>query len=280
MEDVFKRLYHYAASSKHDMRLGSLYSFLNKVFDIAPELLIGVAVDLVVRKKTSLIAQAGITDPSTQLMVLGALTFCIWALESLFQYLYSVKWKRVAQQLQHLLRVDTYTHLQRLELSWLARNRTGNIQTVINDDVNQLERFVDTGFNEIIQIVSSTILIGAVFIFLSPVLALGTIIPIPLILLGVFWFRRKLQPRYAKVREMAGHVGARVQSNIIGMSIIKSYGAEQFQIDAVARDSRAYQAANEAAIRVSSAFYTGGSHRDFDWFSYHTCRWRMAHYSR
>ena len=59
-KDVASRVYEYSSDSKKDLKLGVLYSFLNKLFDIAPEILIGVAVDLVVRKKESLIATFGI----------------------------------------------------------------------------------------------------------------------------------------------------------------------------------------------------------------------------
>ena len=92
-QDIAKRVYQYSTDSKKDLKWGSIYSFLNKLFDIAPEILIGVAVDLVVRKKESLIASFGIKEPLHQLLILGVLTFIIWGFESLFQYLYSVRWK-------------------------------------------------------------------------------------------------------------------------------------------------------------------------------------------
>ena len=99
----FIRFLSYAKPWRGKILLSSLYSILNKLFDIAPELLIGVAVDLVVRQENSLIAYLGITTPSTQLIFLGMITFIIWSFESLFQYLYAIKWKNVAQKLQNQL---------------------------------------------------------------------------------------------------------------------------------------------------------------------------------
>ncbi len=251
---LLARLYKYTDQSQRDMKLATLYSFLNKLFDIAPELLIGVAVDLVVRKQDSLIASFGLQSPMEQLGVLALLTFSIWSFESLFQYLYSVKWKNIAQKLQHILRLDSYKHLQSLDMSWLEKNRIGNLQTVINDDINQLERFIDTGLNDIIQILSSTVLIGAIFFYLQPLLASCSLFPIPFIIWGVWFFRKQIEPRYTKVRECAGVLGSRIQSNILGMSVIKSYGAEDYQLAKLMVDSRQYQEANKSAIRVSSAF--------------------------
>src|SRR3989338_5337343 len=156
MKHLFKQIYTYSSSSKKRIKLGTLYSFLNKVFDIAPEILIGFAVDLVVRKEQSFVSGLGFTEPHTQLFLLGALTFCVWALESMFQYLYEIQWKSVAQDLQHRFRLDTYKHVQNLDLSWHSENRIGNIQSILNDDINQLERFVNAGINEILQVASST----------------------------------------------------------------------------------------------------------------------------
>ena len=71
---------------KGKIRLAILCSILNKIWDLAPPLLIGVAVDVVVQKEESLLAQWGIIDPWNQLIVLAIATFVIWGLESLFEY--------------------------------------------------------------------------------------------------------------------------------------------------------------------------------------------------
>ena len=118
MTSILSRLYRYSTDCKDDIKYGIFYSFLNKLFDIAPELLIGVAVDLVVSQENSLIAYLGITVPSTQLVFLGMITFIIWSFESLFQYLYAIKWQNIAQQLQHQLRLDSYAHIQKLDMEW------------------------------------------------------------------------------------------------------------------------------------------------------------------
>lgn len=251
---MIERVYKYSEDSKKDLKFGAIYSFLNKVFDIAPEILIGMAVDLVVRKENSLVGKLGIKDPLNQLLVLGALTFLIWACESLFQYLASVKWKSAAQKLQHKLRMDTYSHIQKLDVDWLSKKKTGDLQTVLNDDVNQLERFINNGLNDILQVIASTVLIGLVFFYLSPLLALGTVVPVPFILLAVFYFQKKVEPRYSLVRKKAGFLGARIETSLMGMSIIKSFTAEKFQLEEMEKDSISYREANQKAITLSSAF--------------------------
>ena len=69
-----------------------------------------------------------------------------------------------------------------MDLKWHENQRAGNITSILNDDVNQLERFLDSGANDILQITISSITIGTVFFYISPIITLASILPIPLIL--------------------------------------------------------------------------------------------------
>lgn len=234
--------------------MATLCSVLNKLFDIAPEILIGVAVDTVVRQRHSALAEMGVTDVKLQLIVLGALTLSIWICESLFEFLYGILWRNLAQSVQHELRADAYGHVQRLEMAYFENRSSGSLVTILNDDINQLERFLDGGANSLIQVVTSTLLIGAVFFYLAPSVALLAMLPIPVILLGAFYYQRRAEPLYRSVREQAGALGARLANNLAGIATIKSYVTEERELESLTADSRAYTEANARAIRVSSAF--------------------------
>ncbi len=248
-----RRLAGYAGQWKSDVWLASLYSVLNKVFDVLPEILIGVAVDVVVHQRDSFLARLGIPDPVHQLLLLTALTVVIWSLESLTEYLLAVKWRNLAQNLQHRLRQDAYEHVQRLDPATLHGQRSGRLMAVLNEDVHQIERFLNTGANDLIQVACSSVLVGAVFFFLTPSLAVLAILPVPLILFGAFWFMRRLAPRYAAARVAAADVSRRLANNLHGMSTIQAYTAEAFEAQHIAAASDAYRARNAEAIRVAAA---------------------------
>lgn len=247
------RLFNYAKGYRTDIYLATLYSILNKFFDILPEVLIGVAVDTVVNRNTSMLSKLGMPEASTQLIFLGILTFAIWCLESLFQYLYSVKWRNLAQAIQHKLRLDAYQHIQGADMSYFESVSSGNLVSILNDDINQLERFLDNGINTIIQVLGSTILIGIIFFVIAPKIAVLAFVPVPLILFGAFYFQNLIGPRYAKVRAKAGELTARFSNNITGIATIKSYTAEEYEIKSLEQQSDSYQQANFAAIKLSSA---------------------------
>jgi ATP-binding cassette subfamily B protein len=253
-----KRLFSYASKYRRDFRLATLYSVLNKFFDILPEVLIGAAVDVVVKGEESFLARnilgaVGITDTWHQLLALGVFNVLVWGGESLFQYLYELKWRRLAQDIQHDLRLDTYRHVQKLEMAYFENQRTGNLMAILNDDINQMERFLNGGANQIIQVFCSSIMVSAVFFAMQPGIALIALLPVPLILFGTFWFQQRLAPRYAEVREAAGDVSARLNNNLLGLATIKAFATETFEADHIAQASNAYRTANARAIRFSAA---------------------------
>ena len=229
-------------------------SLLNKLFDLAPPALIGLAVDVVVRGQQSLLASFGIQSVSQQLWVLALLTFVIWAAESLFEYLYDVLWRNLAQTTQHRLRLEAYDHLQRLELAFFEQDSSGRLMAVLNDDINQLERFLDRGANQILQLITTVLIVGIGMAVVAPEVALFAYLPIPVILLGSLRFQRQLAPRYREVRARAGDLASRLANNLGGMLTIKSFTAEPLELQRLEAESLAYLESNGRAIRLSAAF--------------------------
>lgn len=248
------RLLRYARGRHQRIRLATLCSVLNKLFDVMPEILIGMAIDVVVRQQQSFLADFGILEPFNQLLFLAVITIAVWALESLFEFFLLVLWRNLSQSLQHDLRLDAYAHMQDLDMAWFEDSSTGKLVAILNDDINQLERFLDGGANALIQVATSIIAVGAVFFYISPQIALMAFTPIPVIVLGAFWFQRRAQPLYADVREKVGMLSTRLANNIAGIATIKSFTREQHELEQLGQESAAYVTANQAAIRVSSAF--------------------------
>jgi ATP-binding cassette subfamily B protein len=248
------RLLKYAKGLRLQIILASVCSTINKLFDIAPEILIGIAIDVVVSKQDSFLAQFGFIDAKSQLLALAVLTFIIWLGESIFQFLYSVLWRNLAQRLQHKMRTDSYDRMQHMDMAFFENQASGNLTSILNDDVNQLERFLNVGANDFIQVLVSVIGVGAVFFYISVKIALFAFLPIPLIIFGAFFFQRKAQPRYAEVRKQAGKLATAISNKIMGIATIKSFTRENNELHNLSQLSLEYQDANKEAIKISAAF--------------------------
>lgn len=248
------RLLRYAKPYQPQIWGAIICSILRTLLDLAPPFLIGVAVDVVVERETSLIARFGIQNPLTQLLVLSVLTIATWGLESLSQYAADKLWRNLAQTLQHELRVDTYNHLQELELAYFEDRSTGILLSILNDDINQLERFLNFGAQDLIGFFTRVFAVGISFILLAPGIAWLAMLPIPFILWGTFTFQSRLAPRYDTVRDRAGIISDRLANNISGIATIKSFTAEAYESDRVLTESEAYRRSNKKAIALSVAF--------------------------
>ncbi len=228
---------------------------LNTAADVAPELLLGVAVDIVVRGADSFASSLfGIEGRFGQLVAVAILNIAVWVVESVTDYLAAVLWRGLSQSVEHELRVETYANVQELDVSWHEGSAPGRVLSVISEDVNQLERFLDVGARVILHTFWTVVFVGAVFAASSWQLMLLAFIPVPVIVWGSIRFQKVLEPLYKGVREAAGEVSATVSTNLGGLTTIKAFTAEQREVERVSGVSAAYRDANRSAIRKSAAF--------------------------
>ena len=250
-----KRLWTYAKPHRVQVIKAAIYSTLGKVMDVVPEVLIGVVIDVIVRGKDSFMSTLfGIDDRWKQLLILAAVNLLVWILESLFGYLSTLAWRNLSQSLEHDIRTDLYTHVQKLEIGWFDEQRGGGILSILNDDINQLERFLDVGASLLITLFWNIVLVGAVFAASSWLITLLAFIPIPIIVMGSIYYQKRLQPRYSKVREAVSELSSTLTTNIGGIATIKAFHAEQREAERLAIVSNEYRLANRDAIRYSAAF--------------------------
>lgn len=255
-----RRLFRYIRPYRALLYRSVMWSFINKVLDLAPPVLVGLAIDIVARQALdegflSSVKSTMVTwEPATIGMVLGGLGFAIFALESVCQYLYEIGFLSLAQKVQHKIRVAAYEKVQSRELRFFEDQRLGNIMAILSDDVNQLERFLNIVFNEIVQIVALFIIAAFILLQADPAMSLIAIIPMPLIIFGAIAFQKLLEPKYHVLREAVSGVSTRLENNLSGIQVVKSFTAEEQETARLAAASAEYKTASIAAIRLSSLF--------------------------
>ena len=213
-----------------------------------------MAVDVVAMREESFLGELGWSDPRDQFLILVALTVVIWVLESLFEYFYAVLWRNLAQTAQHELRMSAYQHIQDLEMRWFSQQTTGGLMAIMNDDVNQLERFLDQGATDLLQVATTVVVVGGIMFLIAPEVAILAIIPVPVIVIGSFMFQRRIGERYTRVREEVADLNSLLNNNLNGITTIKSFTAEKREIERVREASETYLKANQSAITLSASF--------------------------
>jgi len=253
-QNSLKNLYLYSKEQETKVRRGIVYSILNKLFDLAPPVLIGVAIDIVVEGSDSFLGSLGILDRRRQLAVLAFLTFAIWAMESLFDYLAAVTWRNISQDVEHSLRTDAFKNVLGLDLQYFENKSSGRLMAVLNDDVNQLEKFLDTGANKLLQTITTVIVIGGTFLYISPLIAIFAFIPIPVIIFGSFRFTKTIASRYTRIRDAIETLNANLSNSLSGILTVKSFNREEREFIRISDSSVEVKSANYHAIRLSAAF--------------------------
>lgn len=236
------------------LSLGVGYSFFNKLLDLAPPVLVGWAIDTVTKNPPPFFNWLAGDDIFVSVALLGVLGVLIFGFESLFQWLCTRQFLDLSQDVQHDLRMATYKATQKRELGFFENHRLGDTMSIMSDDINQLERFLNTVFNDIVQLVSLFIIASSILLSTSAPLSLIAIIPLPIIVWGALVFQKLILPRYKNLRSAVGNLNSRLENNISGISVIKAFTAEAYEADRFEKSSLDYRAANLHAIKLSTLF--------------------------
>ncbi|MFB6123628.1 MAG: ABC transporter ATP-binding protein [Haloferacaceae archaeon] len=242
--------------------VGVAASIVARILDLLPPLLLGVAIDAIFLRNSAfdlpLVPRSWLpTDPTAQFwMVVGIVLFAFVG-GALFHWVRNWGWNAFAQHIQHAIRTDTYDRMQRLDMDFFADKQTGEMMSVLSNDVNRLERFLNEGMNATFRLGVMVVGIAGILLWLNWQLALVALLPVPLIAVFTYYFVRAIQPKYAEVRAAVGQVNSRLENNLGGIQVIKTSNAEGYEADRVDDASLDYFDANWDAIETRITFFPG-----------------------
>jgi len=249
-----KRLFLYLGNYKGLLVFAALSSITHKILDLMPPIMVGWSVDVLNNQTPAwliLLVGNGLLEQVIWITVVFVLVF---GFESLTEWMLKNGFLKLAQKVQHDLRMDAYKKMQAREMAYFESNRTGNLIAMLNDDINQLERFLNDNLNQILQLITLFLFSGLALFSVDIWMAIIGIAPIPFIVWGSFIYQRIISPRYRRIREAVGELSSRLENNISGISVIKSFTAERFEEKRVRETSLEYRDANYAAIKYNSLY--------------------------
>ncbi|QSG06985.1 ABC-type multidrug transport system, ATPase and permease component [Halapricum desulfuricans] len=242
--------------------VGLFASIVARVLDLLPPLFLGIAIDAIIRQETSFsllfVPDAWIpTAPRDQLWIAAAIVAGAFLFGAAFHWARNWGWNNLAQHIQHDVRTDTYDQMQRLNMDFFADKQTGEMMSVLSNDVNRLERFLNDGMNAAFRLIVMVVGIAVILFSLNWQLALIALVPVPLIAFFTKRFIETIQPKYADVRSSVGALNSRLENNLGGIQVIKSSNTESYESDRVDDVSRDYFDANWDAIETRIKFFPG-----------------------
>ncbi|ELY46911.1 ABC transporter ATP-binding protein [Natronorubrum sulfidifaciens] len=243
--------------------VGLISSVFARALDLLPALMLAVAIDAifgdaVFADQVPLVLLPEAWLPATasgQFWLVAIAIAASFAFGALFHWLRNWGFNAFSQEIQHDVRTATYDKMQRLDMEFFASKQTGEMMSVLSNDVNQLERFLNEGMNSATRLIVMVVGISGLLFWLNPQLALVSLAPVPFIAGFTYVFVKKIQPKYAAVRSSVGNVNSRLENNLGGISVIKSSNTEAYESDRVEDVSRKYYDTNWEAIWLRIRFF-------------------------
>jgi ATP-binding cassette subfamily B protein len=243
-----------------EFTVGAVASVVARFFELVPALILATAIDSLFvgdQPFTLPLVPSSVIPPTTEgkFWFAVGLTGAVYLLVAVLGWVNSWAWNRFAQHLQHEVRVDTYDVVQRQDMSFFDDKQTGEIMSVLNNDVNQLESFFTNDLNSGIRISVLVLGVAAFTLYLNWQLAIVGMVSIPILALASYVFVQKIGPKYGRVRGSVGGLNSRLENNIGGIEVVKTYGREGFERDRVEEASEEYLDANWDAITTRIKFF-------------------------
>lgn len=237
------RLVRFARPHARRILLGLAANAGARFFDLLPMIVVGRVVDTV-----SVALRDGQALAGTDFLWAGLLVLGTFAGLAVFQSVSDYTLDSAAQMIRHDLRVELYTHVQRLDVSYFESRQTGDIMAVLAGDVDNLERFFSDTSTSIVRLFITFTGIYGILFWLDWHLALLLLAPMPIAVWAVRFFATRVSPQYRTARKAVGEINSILENNLQGMHVIQAYSAQDHQTGRIRQRSEEYR---DAAVRAA-----------------------------
>ena len=211
---------------------------------LAPPYLAGKAIDVGIKKQ-----DIGAIDVIVALFLASAVInwLATWA------QTYLVEW--VGQRALQDLRLQIFTHLQRLSIGFYSRNKTGVVISRLTNDVEALDQLVTDGVVTLFSAGLTLFGAAAILLILDTHLAMITFLIFPLLLIGSLVFRIVSAEAYRLTREKIALVTAYLQETLSGIRVVRAFSQEARHRDQFAELNEENRSANMTTVYLNAVYF-------------------------
>lgn len=252
----------YGRQHPFPMGIALVSNLISPLLGLAPAYFLALAIDALFTGERAFVlpvvpSSFAPTSPDRQLLFIFGLMMSAYVLNAVLTWLGSWGWAKFAENVQHALRTDVYDQMQRLGMAFFADKQTGELMSVLTSDVNRLEGFLNGWLGRILNILVQVVGVMVVMVTINWQLGLVALLPAPFLTLVSYGFIRTVRPKYRSARGTFGDLAARLENNLSGIAVVKSFTTESFESDRVEDASESHMQARWAARRWSVRFGPG-----------------------
>lgn len=233
-----------AGRHRRKMYVATVLSAVAQVLEMVPTVFIGWIFAMLVTGKSAALVGLGLATVTSQLLFLAGVTAVLSLAGAGVSFLADTQWRGLAQTVQHDWRTETYAHLQHVGLRHLEGERTSELAKTLADDIDQFGRFFSSAANELIQIGTGFVALVSAFVIFAPSVAWIVFLSVPFVAWLSFAYQERVVPHYAVSGEKGARLNSRLVNNLQAIATVKSFSAEEYEIDSVRRLSDEYRRSN------------------------------------
>src|SRR3954449_2453827 len=152
------------------------------------------------------------------------------------------------------LRVDLFTHLQRLSLGFFKRRQLGDIMSRLGGDVSEIETLVLTGVNMALTYAFQILLFTGMLFYLDWRLALAAFVAAPGFLLVARVLSRRIQTSARELRRRSGSISAVAEESLSNLALVQAYDRQADETARYRRQNQGAFSAQMVATRLEALF--------------------------
>ena len=173
----------------------------------------------------------------------------------ILEYVRTYTLQLTGQRIMFDLRMEIYSHLQRLDMRFYDRNPVGRLMTRVTTDVDVLNDMFASGIVTVFGDIFMLVGIMTVLVSMDWRLALIAFSVLPLIIFMTQWFRRNVRETYRTVRLWIARINAFLQEHISGMATVQLFRREALSYARFEDINRTHRDSNIAGIVYYAVFY-------------------------
>ncbi len=143
-----------------------------------------------------------------------------------FAQSYGTQW--LGRRIAYDLRMDLFSHLQRLPFSFYDRTRVGQLMSRVTGDIDEIRFFAGVVIGDVLNLILLLTGIYGIMFSISPRLTLIFLLPLPVLFVVAYLFGMRLEPYFGAIRTARGEMYARIQENLSQIVVVKAFSREEY----------------------------------------------------
>ena len=188
---------------------------------------------------------------------IGLFMVALILIELCCNYFITYKGHSMGVLMEHDMRNELFSHYQKLSFSFYDEQKTGQLMSRLTNDLFTLTELYHHGPEDVV--ISIIKFFGAFFILLTINVPLTLIVfaVLPVMLVFALYYNRKMEKAFRKNKERVGDINARIEDNLSGIRVVKSFAGENAEMKKFEKENDRYVASRKNSYRIMAAYHSG-----------------------